>query len=117
MAVVSLNKFRTIRAGITTEMVGIYTCPIGVASIVTLALVSNVSTGSTVHTVTAVHSRATEPQTDYRICFESSVPPNDSLNLVADGRLVLETSDVIKVQGDTNGELEIILSVLENAKQ
>jgi hypothetical protein len=117
MAVVSLNKFRTIRSGITTEMVGIYTCPIGVASIVTLALVSNVSTGSTVYTVTAVHSRSTEPQADYKICFESSVPPNDSLNLIADGRLVLETNDVIKIQSDSNGELEIILSVLENAKQ
>jgi hypothetical protein len=117
MAVVSLNKFRTIRAGITTEMVGIYTCPIGVASIVTLALVSNVSTGSTVYKVTAVHSRSTEPQTDYKICFESSVPPNDSLNLIADGRLVLETNDVIKVQANENDNLEIILSVLENAKQ
>jgi hypothetical protein len=117
MAIVSLNKFKTIRAGITTEMVGIYTCPIGVASIVVLALVSNVSTGSTVHTVTAVHSRSTDPQTDYRLCFESPVPPNDSFNIVSDGRLVLETSDVLKIQGDTSGELEIILSVLENAKQ
>jgi hypothetical protein len=121
MAVVSLNKFRTIRVGITTEMVGIYTCPIGVASIITLALVTNVSTGSTVHSVTAVHSRVNpenlSEQSDYRISYEALVPPNDSLNLVSDGRLVLETNDIIKIQGDENGELELILSVLENAKQ
>jgi len=121
MAVVSLNKFRTIRAGISTEMVGIYTCPIGVASIVTLALVTNVSTASSVRSVTAVHHREDlenpSLQTDYRIAFEALIPPNDSLNLVADGRLVLETNDIIKVQSDADGDLEIILSVLENAKQ
>ena len=42
MAAVALNKFRTIRVGITTSMVGIYTCPIGVASIVILSQVTNV---------------------------------------------------------------------------
>lgn len=121
MAAVALNTFKTIRSGITTEMVGIYTCPIGVASIVTLALVTNVSTGSSVHTVTVVHSR-TNPlnpldQTDYRVAYNASVPPNDSLNIISDGRLVLETNDILKIQADENGELEFILSVLENAKQ
>ena len=121
MAAVSLNKFRTIRAKIKSDMVGIYTCPIGVASIITLALVTNVSTASSVHTVTAVHSRVNpeDPleQSDYRISYEVSVPPNDSLNLLSDGRLVLETNDVIKVQSNIDNELEIIISVLENAKQ
>jgi hypothetical protein len=42
MAVVALNKFRSIRVGITTENVGIYTCPIGVASIIILSQVTNV---------------------------------------------------------------------------
>lgn len=121
MAVVSLNKFRTIRAGITTEMVGIYTCPIGVAAIVTLALVVNISDPGTVHPVTAIHSREDPEnplvQSDYKIAFETSVPPNDSFNLVSDGRLVLETNDIIKIKTDANGKLELILSVLENAKQ
>ena len=123
MAAVALNKFRTIRSGITTEMVGVYTCPIGVASIITLALVTNVSTGDTVYTVTSVHSRENpdDPlsldQTDYRIAYEASVPPRDSLNILSDGKLVLETNDVIKIQANENGVLELVLSVLENAKQ
>jgi hypothetical protein len=121
MAAVALNTFKTIRAGITTEMVGIYTCPIGVASIITLALATNVSTGSTVHTVTVIHSRVNplnpSDQTDYRVAYNASIPPNDSLNIIADGRLVLETNDILKIQADANGELEFILSVLENAKQ
>ena len=59
MAVVALNKFRSIRVGITTENVGIYTCPIGVASIIILSQVTNVSSGAALSTynVTAYHSR------------------------------------------------------------
>ena len=45
MAVVALNKFRTIRVPIKTTNVGIYTCPIGVASIVILSQVTNISSG------------------------------------------------------------------------
>lgn len=119
MAVIALNKFRTIRVGITTNNVGIYTCPIGVASIIILAQVTNVSSGVglSAYNVTAVHSRTSETPTDYRFAKEILIPPNDSVNLVPDGRLVLETNDVIKIQSNENNKLELILSVLETAKQ
>lgn len=119
MAVVALNKFRTIRVGITTQNVGIYTCPIGVASIVILSQVTNISTGagSSVYKVTATHFRGTESPSDYKFANSVSIPPNDSFNLVSDGRLALETGDVIKIQGNENGVLNLILSVLETAKQ
>jgi hypothetical protein len=119
MAQVALNKFRTIRVGITTEMVGIYTCPVGVASIVILSQVTNVSTGSSIgnYKVTAIHSRSTESQVDFKFANEVTIPPNDGFNLVSDGRLALETNDVIKIQADSEGKLELLLSVLETAKQ
>jgi len=41
---------------------------------------------------------------------------NDSVSLVPDGRLALETNDIIKVQATGNDELNIVLSVLETAK-
>ena len=120
MAAVALNKFRTIRVGITTDNVGIYTCPICVSSIVILSQVVNVSSGaaSSTYTVTAFHSRTREaPNIDYKIANSVPVPPNDSYNLVSDGRLALETSDVIKIQSNENDVLSLILSVLETAKQ
>jgi hypothetical protein len=119
MAAIALNKFRTIRVGITTNIVGIYTCPIGVASIVLLAQVTNISEGvdEGVYKVSAWHSRNTESPTDYRFANNVSIPPNDGLNLFPDGRLALETNDVIKIQADQNNKLELILSVLETAKQ
>jgi len=115
MAAVALNKFRTIRVGLSTNLVGIYTCPIGVASIVILSQVTNISDG--ISSVTAIHSRSTEPQADFKFANQVPIPPNDNYSLVSDGRLALETNDVIKIQGSDNGKLELLLSVLETAKQ
>jgi hypothetical protein len=119
MAAVALNKFRTIRVGLTTSNVGIYTCPIGVASIVILSQVTNISSGIALstYTATAYHSRTKEsPNIDYKFANAVPVPPNDSYNLVSDGRLVLETGDVIKVESNANNVLSLIISVLETAK-
>lgn len=119
MAAVPLNKFKTIRVGITTENVGIYTCPIGVASIIILCQVTNVSFGSSLGTynVTAIHSRDTESQIDFKFANEIIIPPNDGINLIPDGRLAMETSDSIKIFSNEDGKLELLLSVLETAKQ
>lgn len=116
MAAVALNKFRTIRSGITTDIVGIYTCPPGVSAIVILAQVTNLTTDTTSQ-ITAIHSRPGESPSDYKFANGAYVPPNDSLSLAPDGRLALETNDVIKVEATGNNELNIILSILETAKQ
>lgn len=116
MAAIALNTFKTIRAGLTTSYVGIYTCPIGVASVVLLAQVTNISVGSTAYTVSAVHSRDDESPTDYEFANALTIPPNDSANLVPDGKLVMETGDTIKVKSNANSAINIILSVLETAK-
>lgn len=116
MAAVALNTFKTIRKVLTNSSVGIYTCPSGVASIVILAQVTNISTGTTTYKVSAVHSRSTESPSDYKFANDISVPANDSVNLIPDGRLALETGDVIKVSADANNSLNIVLSVLETAK-
>jgi hypothetical protein len=99
-------------------MVGIYTCPIGVASIIILSQVTNIGTADSVHTVTAVHSRNKSTDTgDYKFANNVSIPPNDSAILIPDGRLALETGDIFKIKGSENGVLELVLSVLETAKQ
>jgi len=120
MAAVALNKFRTIRVGITTNNVGIYTCPIGVASIVILSHVTNISSGAATssYTVTASHSRIkAAPNIDFKFANSVLIPPNDSYSLVSDGRLALETGDAIKIQSNGNGVLTLLLSILETAKQ
>jgi hypothetical protein len=115
MAVVALNKFRTIRHNITTTNSGIYTCPAGVASIVILSQVSNISSDTV--SITAYHSRPSESPTDRSLGTQIPIPPNDSYNIVSDGRLVLETNDILKVQASQNNALTLVLSILETAKQ
>lgn len=122
MAAIALNRFRTIRTRLTTKSVGIYTCPIGVASIVLNWQITNVSTGSSigVATVTAVHARDPDPiggAVSFRLANEFPIPENDGANLVADGRLALETGDVLFIKASENWKLEGILSILETAKQ
>jgi hypothetical protein len=124
MAAIALNKFRTIRVPITTTNVGIYTCPIGVATIVILAQVTNVSDdvgiAKSIYDVTAIHARDPDPVTgvvSFKIANRVPVPPNDGYNLIADGRLALETNDSIQISANANNALELILSVLETAKQ
>jgi hypothetical protein len=116
MAAVALNTFKTIRKNITTSSVGIYTCPVGVSAIVLLAQVTNL-TNTTTSQVTAIHSRPTDTPTDFKFSNGAYVPPNDSINLVPDGRLALETNDVIKISASGNNELNIVISILETAKQ
>jgi hypothetical protein len=115
MAVVALNKFRTIRYNLTTSNVGIYTCPSGVATIVILSQVTNKSSG--IVSVTAYHSRSTESPADYTLSNLVPIPPKDGYNIVSDGRLVLETNDVFKIQASENNALTLVLSILETAKQ
>lgn len=116
MAAIALNTFKTIRSGITTTYNEIYTCPIGVATVVLLLQVSNVSTGSTTYQVSAVHSRPDEIPSDYEFAHNLYVPSNDSINLVPDGKLILETGDSIKIKADDNNGLTIVMSLLETAK-
>jgi hypothetical protein len=116
MAAVALNSFKTIRKNITTSAVGIYTCPVGVSAIVILAQVTNLTTDTTSR-VTAIHARPSESPTDYKFVNNAYVPPNDGLSLIPDGRLALETNDIIKVQATANDQLNVVLSILETAKQ
>jgi hypothetical protein len=117
MAAVALNKFLTVRAKATTESVGIYTCPIGVAAIITLCQATNVSEGldAGTYTITGIHSRTDGGA--FKFANDEEIPVNDGMNLFPDGRLALETNDVLYFSSNGNEQVDIILSVLETAKQ
>jgi hypothetical protein len=117
MAAVALNKFLSVRAKATTNPVGIYTCPIGVAAIITLCQATNVSEGldAGTYTITGIHSRTDGGA--FKFANEEEIPVNDGMNLFPDGRLALETNDVLYFSSNGNEQVDIILSVLETAKQ
>lgn len=113
MAAIALNSYKTVRAPIGINTVGIYTAPQGVSSIILYAQVANTSAG--IVTVSAFHSRASDGFDDVEIILEAKIPPNDALN-VLDGRLVLETGDILKIKGESNNSMKALVSILESAK-
>jgi len=111
MAATQLNTFRTIRHTVTTSNVGIYTAPVNVATVVLNLQAANVHTG--VSSITAFHSRS---GSDIEIVKDFPIPTKDT-GVLIDKKLVLETDDILKIQGTGSSELEVLLSVLETAKQ
>ena len=119
MAAVALNTFKTVRHLVTDSNVGIYTSPIGVASIILYAQATHVSADEDVKFVTFSHARPFDEgdgvPIDFEIVKDGPVIPNDALNLLT-GRLVLETGDELKVSGNTTGDVKVVVSILETAK-
>lgn len=112
MAAIPLNKFRTITHTLTNSSVGIYTCPPGVAALVIYGNVANVGTGTSVTEFTVEHSRSS---VDIPIIQRGQIPSQDAMSFI-DGRLVLETGDILKIKGETVNTMQCVISILENAK-
>lgn len=111
MAATQLNTFKTIRHTLTTSNVGIYTAPVNVATVVLNFTAANTASG--ISSITAYHSRS---GSDVEIVKNFAIPTKDT-GILVDKKLVLETDDVLKVEGTANSEIEVLLSVLESAKQ
>ena len=109
MAQLALNKFQTETLEVTTSEQTLYTSPTGYTAIVLYAHVTNVGTATA--TVTLKHIRSS---TETEIIKNGIVPIADAL-IPMSGKLVLETSDSLKVTGSDNSTLKIIISILETA--
>ena len=109
MAQLALNKFQTETLELTTSEQTLYTAPTGYTAIVLYAHVTNVGTATA--TVTLKHIRSS---TETEIIKNGIVPIADAL-IPMSGKLVLETSDSLKVTGSDDSTLKIIISILETA--
>lgn len=113
MAAIPLNKFRTLTHTLTTSSVGIYTCPAGVSALIIYGNVANVGGGTSVTEFSVFHSRSS---VDTPIVEKGRIPNQDAMSFL-DGRLVLETGDILKIKSeDEDGTQKVIISILENAK-
>lgn len=117
MAAVPINKFRSVRAKLTPNLVGVYTCPVGVSAIITLCNATNVSSGIALstYTITGIHSRTNGG--GFKFANNEDIPPYDSMNLFPDGRLSMETNDVLYFSSNGTNQIDLIISILETAKQ
>ena len=109
-----LNIFKTVTKVVPLSPVGIYTSPVGYASVVILAQVAN--TGGTTETVTFSHQRTVAgAAVTTEIVKDFPIPANDSASFL-DGKLVLETNDALSISGSSNTNLKFTGSILETLK-
>ena len=109
MAQLALNRFQTVTLEVSTSEQTVYTAPTGYTAIVLYAHISNY--GSDESTVTMKHIRSS---VETEIIKNANVPVADAF-VPMSGKLVLETSDSIKIQSSVNSTLKVIVSLLETA--
>tara|TARA_A100001011_G_C13849758_1_gene650403 strand:- start:257 stop:589 length:333 start_codon:yes stop_codon:yes gene_type:complete len=109
MAQLALNKFQTVTFQITTAEQTVYTAPTGYTAIVLYAHIANFGTQDS--TVTMKHKRSS---TETEIIKGANVPTAEAF-VPMSGKLVLETSDSIRISSQRNNTLKIIVSILETA--
>lgn len=109
-----LNIFKTVVKVLTDSPVGIYTAPVGYNGVVLLAQVAN--TGSTTETVTFSHQRNISGiAVTTEIVKDFPIPANDSASFL-DGKLVVETNDILVISGSNSSTLKFTGSILETLK-
>ena len=109
-----LNIFKTVTNVLSTNSVGIYTAPVGYNGVVLLAQVTN--TGTQTETVTFSHQRTVAGiAVTTEIVKNFAIPSNDAASFL-DGKLVLETNDVLVISGSSNTNLKFTGSILETLK-
>ena len=109
MVQLALNRFQTVTLEVSTSEQTVYTAPTGYTAIVLYAHIANY--GSDESTVTMKHIRSS---VETEIIKNANVPVADAF-VPMSGKLVLETSDSLKIQSSVNSTLKVIVSILETA--
>jgi hypothetical protein len=103
----ALNNFRTTLVDVTTTTANVYTPPIGYATVVLMAQVSN--TGNDTIQISAAVNRGGNPTS---LIKEASIPVNDAINVLT-GRLILNYGDTLQFTSSDNTSAQLVLSYLE----
>ena len=103
-------KLKT-KANVGVTTVGIYTAPAATTTVVIGITLANTS-GSGVNVGVAV-SRTSDTKEDIKLLKNAPIPSGSSLEFMSGNKIVLETSDQINVDSDTNDSVEAALTIME----
>lgn len=107
----ALNVFKTVTSIPSTTPVGIYTAPVGYTGVVLLAQAANISSSS--YDVSFSHQRTVSGiAVTTEIVKQFAIPGNDTANLLQ-GKLVLESGDVLVLSASNGNNIKFIVSILE----
>ena len=103
-------KLKT-KANVGVSTVGIYTAPAATTTVVIGITLANTS-GSGVNVGVAV-SRTSDTKDDISLLKNAPIPSGSSLEFMSGNKIVLETSDQINVDSDTNNSVDAALTIME----
>ena len=109
------NTFKVkTKAGIGTSITTVYTVPSATTTVVLGLIVGNV-TGSVVNATVHVESDTSDTETNgnVELVTNAPIPGGGSLETLGGGKLVLQTTDVLRVTSDTASSLDVALSIME----
>ena len=103
-------KLKT-KAGVTT-LATVYTVPASTTAIV-LGLVIGNTTGSAITSTITVSSDTSDTETnaDVELLTTGAIPANSSVDVLSGSKLVLQTTDLLKVYG--TAAVDVALSIME----
>ena len=103
-------KLKT-KANVGVSTVGIYTAPAATTTVVIGITLANTS-GSGVNVGVAV-SRTSATKEDIKLLKNAPIPSGSSLEFMSGNKIVLETSDQINVDSETNNSIDAALTIME----
>ena len=103
-------KLKT-KANVGVTTVGIYTAPAATTTVVIGITLSNTS-GSGVNVGVAV-SRTSDTQDDVNLLKNAPIPQGSSLEFMGGNKVVLEETDTVTVDSDTNNSIDAALTIME----
>ena len=103
-------KLKT-KANVGVTTVGIYTAPAATTTVVIGITLSNTS-GSGVNVGVAV-SRTSTTQDDVHLLKYAPIPQGSSLEFMGGNKVVLEATDTVTVDSDTNNSIDASLTIME----
>ena len=103
-------KLKT-KAGVTS-LATVYTVPSSTTAIVLGMVIGNTTSSAITSTVTLSSDTSdTETNADVEVITNAAIPGNSSLEIMAGNKIVMQTTDYIRVYG--SGAVDICLSIME----
>lgn len=94
---------------ISTTYVAVYTVPADTTAVIIGGIVSNTDASTTVSTTIIVN----DGTNDINLTgADTPIPSGTALSFI-DGKVVLQTGDVLKAKGSVAGKLDVMLSIME----
>ena len=103
-------KLKT-KAGVTT-LATVYTVPSSTTSVVLGMMIGNTTSSAITATVTLSSDTSdTETNADVELITTTPIPGNSTLELLSGNKIVMQTTDYIRVYG--SGAVDVTLSIME----